>query len=116
MHGSSLSNPTQLIVELEGKTKNLGITKMLLPIYISGCKDETLLCESMESMLETVVGNINAGYDIDIAVVTQHIQDGMTIETFNLLVQSLNKELSGQFQKSGGSHWTVTDHSNSTVH
>lgn len=89
---------------------------MVPPIFISGCKDETLFCESMESMLETLVGNINAGYDIDIDVVTQHIQDGMTVETFNLLVQNLNKELSGQFQKSGGSYRAVTNHSNPTIH
>lgn len=89
---------------------------MVPPIYISGCKDETLLCESMEFMLETVASNIDVGYEIDIDLVTQHIQDGMTVDTFNLLAQNINNEMSNQFQKGGGSYKTVTNHGKPTIH
>lgn len=89
---------------------------MAPPIYISGCVDESLLCESMEAMLGTISSNVDAGYQINIDIVTQHVQDGMTMQTFNLLVQNLNKELGAQFGKNDGSYSAVTNYSSPTIH
>lgn len=89
---------------------------MVPPIYISGCVDESLLCESMEALLETISSNVDAGYQVNMDLITQHVQDGMTMETFNLLVQNLNKELKAQFGKNGGSYGAVTNFNSPTIH
>lgn len=90
---------------------------MVPPIYITGCIDEALLSESMEAMLATVSANLDSGYRLDIDVVTQHVQDGMTFETFNLLALNLNRELSIQFEKGGGSYGFVMNYNQApTIH
>lgn len=89
---------------------------MVPPIYITGCFDATLFSESMEAMLEIVSVNIDSGYRLDIDVVTQHVQDGMTLETFNLLVLNLNRELSIQFETGGGSYGFVMNYNQASIH
>lgn len=89
---------------------------MMPPTYIAGCIDEDLLQESMEVMLNTVSANCESGYQLDIDVLIRYVQDGMTLETFNLLVLNLNRELSAQFQKGGGSYGFVMNYNHATVH
>ena len=89
---------------------------MVSLIYISECVDESLLFESMEVLLETLSSNVDAGYQVNIDLITQHVQDGMTMETFNLLVKNLNKELEAQFRKNGGSYGAVTNLNSATIH
>ena len=76
-------------------------SSLLPPAYLTACIDKTLLCEWMEDMLETIARNIDRGYQIDIDIVSQYVQHGMTLETFNMLVLNLNKELNTQFENGG---------------
>ena len=89
---------------------------MVPPFYISGGDDESMLCESMEAMLETVSRNVDADYLINMDLVTQYVQDGMTMRTFNLLVQNLNKDLGAQFNKKGGSYSAVMNYNSPIIH
>lgn len=89
---------------------------MMPPTYISGCIDEDILQDSMEVMLTTVSANCESGYQIDIDALIRYVQDGMTLETFNLLVLNLNSELSTQFQRGGGSCGFVINVNHATVH
>lgn len=89
---------------------------MVPPIFIAGCIDENLLQESMETMLNTVSANCEFGYRLDIDVLIRYVQDGMTLQTFNLLVLNLNRELSVRFKSGRGSYGVGSNFSNPTIH
>lgn len=48
--------------------------------------------------------------------VIQYVQDGMTLEIYNLLVLNLNSELSAQFQKGGDSYGFAMSYNQTTIH
>jgi len=70
----------------------------ILPLYIDECRRQEKLSESIEGLLFTLIKNIEAGYIHDVNQVIEHIQYGMTLETFNMLALNINSELKKQIQ------------------
>lgn len=86
------------------------------PKYILSCSEEKALADSIDSMLDSVSDNIDEGYKLDIELLAETIQAGITLSTFNMLVLNLNRELNAQYECGYGYKKFVTTGNSSTIH
>jgi hypothetical protein len=68
------------------------------PAFIHFCKSEADLNKDMQSMLDNALVNIKLGYDLQVDELVGCVENGMTVETFNMLAMNLNGELHKQFE------------------
>lgn len=71
---------------------------MTPPFYFSRCIEDDSLEESMSTMLETVSRNLESGFHLELELLINYVQEGMSLESFNQLVFNLNQELSTQYE------------------
>jgi hypothetical protein len=72
---------------------------MMQPLYAAQCTENQFLSEAVDGLLEAIETNAKRGYKIDTGQVVTHITNGMTLDTFNQLVLTINSTLNDQFRK-----------------
>ena len=74
---------------------------MIHPNYLTYCEEERWLNAAMDKLINEVAVNLDLGYHLDLESISDSVQNGMTKQTFNMLVCNVNNMLREQFENSG---------------